>query len=220
MYDVRLLRGLFKPNLSFYQLTIAESYKGFRWRLILLMLLSIIIFSISAGFGLGTEVLSGSLAQVSPETFAATKLMYIFGKAILGLLFAVIILLVPSLLYWTLTPSTYGKLVIVQLFVLSILLIEKVIMIPLVIWGGIEWFSSPLSLGVIGQFITHNEFVIKCLGIVSLLKLWAVIVQYKGIKRLNREMSWKNILLMVVMINVIFWIIEAVLASVNFTRLI
>lgn len=210
IYHVKVLKGLVKPQRSFYQLNIAEEIQGLRFRVGLLAVVSMMLFTIGAGFGVGSESISHELTKLSPQDFALRKQLFVFGQAIVGLAYAGVILFIPSLFFKMFTETTYHKLVILQLYVLPILLLEKAVSILLAIWAGLPWFSSPLSLGVIVQPMTDQRFLIYFLGSITIFHIWVMIVQYKGLRLLSREVDTKNIFLMVLGIHLLFWILHAV----------
>jgi hypothetical protein len=218
--EVKLIKGLRQPSIFFYQLKEAEVLKGYRLRIFLLFILSSLVYGLVAHFGIGMNSLSKELVDLSPTAFETEKFYFFIGRVLLGLLYAGIILFIPSLLFWTLSEEAeYRKLVVVQGLTLIILLIEKLTFIPLALYLSLNWFSSPFSLGVLSQYITSNSWVIYFLGCISLFKIWTLFIQYKGLKRLLAKKNWV-IWGTLLLYNLVFWCITAFLAYIDFSSLL
>lgn len=217
IYHVKVLKGIIMPQRSFEQLNIAEGVQGFRLRVGVLAALSMILFTMGAIFGVGSESISQELTKLSPQAFELRKQIFVLGYVVRGLAYAAVILLIPSLFFKLLTENEYRKLVILQLYVLPILLLEKVTSILLAIGAGLPWFSSPFSLGVITQSMTDLHFLIYFLGSISIFQIWAMIVQFKGLRLLNREIYARNVFFMVLGIHILFWILHAWDQTIDFS---
>ncbi len=218
--EVRLFKGLTQPSIFFYQLTETEKLVKFRKKMFLLFFLSCITFGFTAFFGLGMDSISKELTTLSPTTYELEKFLFFLGRLLAGLLYAAIILFIPSLIFWTISDDgEYKKLVMTQGIILMILLLERLTYIPLSLFLSLDWHSSPLSLGVLAQYITSNSLIIYFLGIASLFKVWIFYIQYKGLKSLTQQKNWL-IWLVIFLTNLIFWAITALLAYLNISTLI
>jgi hypothetical protein len=218
--EVRLFSGLKQPSIFFYQLNEMEALKGFKKRVSFLFLLSIVIFGLISSFGIGMDPLSKEMTKLSPTVFELEKFLFFLGRLIAGMLYAAIILFFSSLIFWTISnEGEYRKLVITQGLVLIILLLEKLTYIPLSLFFSLEWHSSPLSLGVITQYITSKSYVIYLMGSFSLFKVWVFYIQYKGIKQLTNQKNW-IIWLVILLTNLFLWSLNALLAFLNISTLI
>ncbi|MDX8344114.1 hypothetical protein [Rossellomorea sp. YZS02] len=218
--EVKLIRGLRQPSYFFYQLKETEVLKGYKQKVILVFLLSTIVFGLVSSLGIGMDPLSKELTTLTPVTYEMEKFLFLLGRIISGLLYAAIILFVPALIFWTISDEgEYRKLVITQCLVLLILLIERLTYIPLSLFLSLDWFSSPLSLGVITQYITSKPLFIYLLGSFSLFKIWVFYIQYKGVKRLTLQKNWL-IWLVILLTNLLFWSVTAFLAYLDLSTLI
>ncbi|WP_226675615.1 hypothetical protein [Rossellomorea aquimaris] len=218
--EVKLIRGLRQPSYFFYQLKESEVLRGYKQKIILVFLLSALVFGLVSSLGIGMDPLSKELTTLSPFTYEMEKFLFLLGRIISGLLYAAIILFVPALIFWTISDEgEYRKLVVIQSLVLLILLIERLTYIPLSLFLSLDWFSSPLSLGVITQYITGKSWVIYFLGCFSLFKIWVFYIQYKGIKRLTQQKNWL-IWLVILLTNLLFWSVTAFMAFLDFSKLI
>ncbi|TMU84064.1 hypothetical protein FGG79_18180 [Bacillus sp. BHET2] len=218
--EVRLFRGLTKPSLFFYQLREIEEFKGYRKKVFHLMLLSIFVFGLISSFGIGMDPLSKELTNLSPITYELEKFLFFLGRILSGLLYAAIILFFCSLIFWTISDEgEYRKLVMAQGLVLLILLFEQLTYVPLSLFFSLEWYSSPLSLGVIAQYLTSNTYIIYLLGSFTLFKVWVFFIQYKGIKRLTNQKNW-IIWLVILLTNLFIWALHALLANLSISTLL
>jgi hypothetical protein len=218
--EVKLIRGLRQPSYFFYQLKETEVLKGYKQKVILVFILSALVFGLISSLGIGMDPLSKELTKLSPVTFEMEKFLFFLGRLIAGILYAAIVLFVPALIFWTISDEgEYRKLVITQSLVLLILLIERLTYIPLSLFLSLDWFSSPLSLGVIAQYITGKPWVIYFLGCFSLFKIWVFYIQYKGVKRLTQQKNWV-VWLVILLTNLLFWSITAFLAFIDLSTLI
>jgi hypothetical protein len=218
--EIILFKGLKKPSFFFYQLKEMEVLKGYRRSIFNLFLLSAIIFGLISAFGIGMDPLSKELTKLSPASYELEKFMFFLGRIIAGILYASIILFVPAVIFWTISEKgEYRKLIIVQALVVLILLLERLTYIPLSMFFSLDWFSSPLSLGVIAQYITTKPWVIYFLGSFSLFKIWIFYIQYKGLKLLTEQKNWL-IWTVILLTNLFFWAITAFLAYIDFSTLI
>ncbi len=218
--EVKLIRGLRQPSYFFYQLKESEVLRGYKQKLILVFLLSALVFGLVSSLGIGMDPLSKELTTLSPITYEMEKFLFLLGRIISGIVYAAVILFVPALIFWTISDEgEYRKLVIIQSLVLLILLIERLTYIPLSLFLSLDWFSSPLSLGVITQYITGKSWVIYFLGCFSLFKIWVFYIQYKGIKRLTQQKNWL-IWLVILLTNLLFWSVTAFMAFLDFSKLI
>jgi hypothetical protein len=218
--EVKLLKGLTQTSFFFYQLKEMEVLKGYRRSIFNLFLLSAFIFGLISAFGIGMDPLSKELTKLSQTSYELEKFIFILGRIIAGILYASIILFVPAVIFWTISEKgEYRKLIIVQALVLLILLLERLTYIPLSMFFSLDWFSSPLSLGVIAQYITTKPWVIYFLGSFSLFKVWIFYIQYKGLKLLTEQKNWL-IWTVILLTNLFFWAITAFLAYIDFSTLI
>ncbi|MCA1065423.1 hypothetical protein QTG56_06815 [Rossellomorea sp. AcN35-11] len=218
--EVKLFRGFTQPSTFFYQLKEMEVLKGYRKRNFYLYLLSIIVFGLISAFGIGMDPLSREMTELSPTAYELEKFLFFSGRLLAGLIYAAIVLFFSSLIFWTISDEgEYRKLVITQGIVLLILLAEKLTYIPLSLFLSLEWYSSPLSLGVITQYITSKSYIIYLMGSFSLFKIWVFYIQYKGIKRLTGQKNW-IIWLVILLTNLLFWSLNALLAFLDLSTLL
>ena len=216
---INVLHGLFNYKDYTYKLRAIEDVPGVWKKITLLILLSGLLFGISAYFGIGSEYLSRKLTSVSREEYEMHKLLFMIGQAILGLFFGAIMIFLPALFFWTLSDLELKKLLTIQLFVMPIFLLEKILAIPLAISLGLIQVSSPFSLGIIAQYITGNDFIIYFLSYLTIFKIWAIFIEYKYLRMLT-DRNPKIILLIVIAINLVIWLFASLFSFIQFEKIL
>lgn len=217
--EVKLFKGLVHPSTYFYQLRESEILRNYYKKLILLFFISMLVFGLNGSFGWGTIPLSKEFIELSPVDIEIHKFYFVLGRLLLGILYAAFILFIPALLFWTLSDAEFKKLVVLQGITLIILLIEKLTYLPLLTFLSINWYSSPFALGAISQTLSNSEWLKYFLGSISLFKVWAMVMQYMGLKWLS-DKSRITVILWVLFINLLFWSITAFLAYIDFSILV
>jgi len=125
----------------------------------------------------------------------------------------------PALFFWALTDLEYKRLLVIQLFTMPILLLEKLLLVPLAIYLGLTKISSPFSLGIITQYITENGWLIYFFANLSILKNRTNFLEYKE----GTAMTDKNpklILLMVIAIQLVIWLFVALLSFIRMENIL
>ena len=113
MFDVRLFRGLREPYKTAQLLGKAEKISGFWKRLILLLVITLILASIESIFGIGNDILSKELNNLSNTGFEATKSLFAIGQIIGVLIEVLLIITIPSLFFWALSDKEWKKFMVV-----------------------------------------------------------------------------------------------------------
>ncbi|MCR2821409.1 hypothetical protein [Lederbergia panacisoli] len=215
IYQTSIYKGIFFLKRSLFQLHNTEAIYGLRIRLVWLFFLSAVVFCVSGLFGIGSHVLSPELVRSSSLHYETLKSYFIIGRFFLGLLYAAAVIFLPALLFWVFSDTFYRKFIVVQTFIFPILLVEQISYIILVVFFNLPWFSSPLSLGVIAQYIMKSGFLIYLCGSISFFKIWIAFMQYRGVRALTMLSRVKSLLIVICM-NLLFWSLTAFFASVNF----
>ncbi|WP_085993628.1 hypothetical protein [Oceanobacillus senegalensis] len=182
-----------------YRIGKAEEIKN-QWKTtIFLILFSLFLYTFMAYFGMGTNLISEHATTLTTVEYEVSKFWFVVGRTLFGGLFALLILFVPSLLFYLLTDIPYQKLLIMQQIVLTVMLIERIIWIPLALFIGLDWYVSPLSFGIIASYLTDTPWIIAFFGSISLFQLWVIWFQGKFIMNLSatkKYIIWINIILL------------------------
>ncbi|WP_313800950.1 hypothetical protein [Cytobacillus sp.] len=219
VYYVHLFKGMLYPSTFSYQMEKAEEIRGLWKKVVFLILISIFLSAIASYYGVGMDFLAKEITGISQQELEAKKLMTSIGKVIWGAGYAAFVLFGWSIILWALMDLQYKKLVVIQLVVLAILLLEKAILLPFHISLGISPEYSPFALGVIARYITSNMIVVYILSHISIFKIWVIIFQYTCIKRMS-EKSPKVILILIICVNLFFWLVSTLLSYLKIESLL
>ncbi|MFD2761939.1 hypothetical protein [Lentibacillus juripiscarius] len=213
-YKVNIIRFFFPVADSLLRVKKAEVIKGL-WRTSsLLILFSVGVYLGMAVLGIGTGPISDDAAALGFLGYEAGKLWFIIGRIGFAILFGLLILFVPSLIFYFITKIHYRKLLVMQQVVLTVMLIERLIWIPLAVYAGLDWFVSPFSFGIIAMYISDIPWVIYLFGAVSVFQLWIIWFQAAFLSYLSTvKKGW--IWVSVVFIHLLYWAGTAALASMD-----
>ncbi|RTR32952.1 hypothetical protein EKG37_07775 [Robertmurraya yapensis] len=214
-FQIRLWKGLTTPYVTAHQLRKAESYNGIWKRTTILLVIALILSSISAYFGIGNEQMSKLIYQSSTSEFESLKGLFALGQVLQYVLVTAILIFLPALIFWIFTDVEYRKLVVIQLYVVTIFLFEKIIAIPMQLFLGLDYASSPFSLGVIGQHLSEHELIQNLFGEISLFSILAILIQFTYLKVVT-EKSKRILLLLILSINLLIWIFTALFSFIKF----
>lgn len=214
-YQVQIWKGLTSPYVSAHQINKAEKLNGiWKWT-VQLLLISLILSGISAYLGIGNESLSKLIYDTTSSEFQTIKGLFAIGQVVQSTVTTAILIFLPALIFWIFTDIEYYKLVVVQLFVAGIWLLEKIVFFPLQFYFGLDHASSPFSLGILAQYITDYQLLSHFFGEISLFSIWVMFIQYKYLSVIT-EKSPRIILLLIVSIQLFFWIFTALFSYIKF----
>lgn len=214
-YQVQLWKGLTSPYVNSHQLNKAEKFSGI-WKWVsLLLFFTLILSGISAYNGIGNEQLSKLIYAAGTSEFHTIKGLFALGQVIQSMIVMLIFIFFPALILWVFTDIEYRKLVVVQLYVGGIYIFEKIVTIPLQLYFGLGYESSPFALGIIAQYLTDYEIVIKFFGEISLFSIWAMVIQFKYLSIITQK-SPKIIILLIISINLFIWLFTALFSFIKF----
>ncbi|WP_079506458.1 hypothetical protein [Mesobacillus jeotgali] len=217
--NIEVFRGLFNYNYYTYKLRDAERFPGVWKKTILFILLSGLIFGFSAYFGIESEYLSEKLTSITRAEYEMNKFLFFAGQIIQGLVFGAIMLFLPALFFWTVTDLDFKRLLSIQLFVMPIILLEKLLLVPMALFFGLTKVSSPFSLGVIAQYITGNDFIVHFLAYISVFKIWAIFIEYKYLKAMT-DKNPKIIVLLIIAIHLVIWLFAALFSFIQMEKIL
>lgn len=216
---IEVFRGIFNYNYYTYKLRDTERFPGVWKKTLLFILLSGLIFGFSAYFGVDSEYLSKKLTSIPKAEYEMNKSLFLAGQILQGLVFGAIMIFLPALFFWTVTDLELKRLLTIQLFIMPILLLEKLLFVPIAVYLGLTKVSSPFSFGVIAQYITGNDFIIYFLSYISIFKIWAIFIEYKYLKAMA-DKSPKIILLLILALNLVIWLFAALISFIQMEKIL
>ncbi|MFD1039121.1 hypothetical protein ACFQ3N_12080 [Virgibacillus byunsanensis] len=214
MYTINILKLLFSIDDHLFRIKKAEAFKNL-WKLtIALILVSMTIYAWMAMLGIGSDIISGSATEMGQLTYEESKLWFVAGRIVFAVVFACLILFLPALILYSLTGISFKKLVIMQQMVLFVMLTERIIWIPLVVFLGLDWYVSPMSFGIIASYITEMPLIIYFFGAISIFQLWIIWFQVKFIGSMSlikTHWLWTTVILL----HLFYWLLVATLAYID-----
>ena len=214
IYQVRLLKGIFEPQRSRYQLQNAEAVTRIGWKLILLYFLSILVFAVGGYFGIGSESFSKNITKMDAGEFETGKLLIVIGNMIAGIFYPTIYVFLSSLFFWVVADIPYIKTVIVQMILFSLLMLEKILLIPIFVLMDIGHDANPFSLGVISQYFIRSDYFIHFFSEITIFQILIISLQYYYLK-IFTERSKAFVFLMIILFYIALWFVKAFLAYIQ-----
>lgn len=214
LYKMKVLKGLFQPGTTLYQLQRAEVMTGVIPKLLLLYLVTFIIFAVSTYFGIGAETYSGTITDQTKAEFEAGKLLLFGGKLASSVLYTTLFIWLAALFFWIMLEISYIKAVIVQMFVFTVHLFEQAITVPILVFFDLNQVSNPFSFGVISQYLFENEFWQHFFGAITLFHFLAISVLFYYLKNLSERNKYGTFTV-IVLFYLIIWMLTALLAYVE-----
>ncbi|WBX81124.1 hypothetical protein PD280_04990 [Virgibacillus salarius] len=210
-YYSNMGKFLFSIEDHLFRVKKAEKIKNL-WKMnFLLLLCTVILYGWMAYVGMGTNLLSSGAMELKPLIYEQQKFWFLVGRVAFAVLFTALVLFIPSLIFYVITGVPYRKLLIMQQVVLLVVLIERLIWIPLAVFNGLDWYVSPLSLGIIASYLFDNTLFIYFFGAISLFQLWIIYFQVKYIGYLS-DIKKKWLWLIVIGLHMCYWILAALIA--------
>lgn len=213
-YRVHLLKFFFAMEDHFHRIQKAERTKHlWKWCTVL-CLASIVLYGWMAYLGIGSDMISSKQSELTLSAYEGDKFGFLLGRMLYAMFVSVIVLFFSAALFYVFTGIPFQKLVVMQQAVLYVLLIERLLWIPFMLYLGLDWYVSPLSFGIIVSYITTSKGLIYFFGAISLVQLWAIRFQFKYIDFMA-PIRKRWIMLMVIGVHVFYWAVAATIALVG-----
>jgi len=213
-YRVHLLKFFFEMKGHFHQIRKAERLTHvWKWSFVL-GFASILLYGWMAYLGIGSDMISSQHAEWTLPMYEGSKFSFLLGRLLFAVLLSCGILFLTALFFYSITDIPFQKLMIMQQVVLFIMLIERLLWIPFMVYLGLDWYVSPLSFGIIASYVTVHDWFIYFFGAMSLVQVWVVWFQIRYLTFMaSIRKRW--IVLAVVAIHVFYWAMAATLTSVG-----
>ncbi|WP_164670710.1 hypothetical protein [Virgibacillus doumboii] len=213
-YQANILKFFFPIDDHLYRIHKAEALKN-HWKITaLLVLVSVIVYTWMGLLGIGSDIISGNATSFTALQYGESKFWFVIGRMGFAVLFVLLVLFLPSLLFYLITRIPYRKLLIMQQVVLLVLLIERITWIPLVVYLGLDWYVSPLSFGIITSYFTEIPWIVFFFGAMSLFQLWIIWFQAKYLNYMStikKRWVWFS----VIFLHILYWAGAAALAFMD-----
>jgi hypothetical protein len=182
-FRVQLWRGIFQPNIKFYQLRQAEDVAGFFTRLIILVIFSGLLSGLGVYAGLDTETFTRLIGKETTETIETMKFLFGVGSVLHGIIAPMVAMYLTSLFLWfLLKEAEFYQLMTIQLYVLFIGILEKSLWLAFRLVTGADLVSSPFGFGILAQLATDQPFLIHFMNSITIFDIWAIALQIIALK--------------------------------------
>lgn len=218
VYRANIFRFLFSMDDHLFRIREAEEFKNIRKINLILVLCSIAIYGWMSYLGIGTDILSSNIYNYQASEFELNKFWFIIGRLIYGAFFAIFILFIVPFIIFGITEIPIQKLRMMQQIVLTVLLVERVIWIPLYVYLGLDWDVSPFSFGIIASYLVEVPWIISFFGAISLFQIWIIWFQVKFIKSLT-SLKIQSIWISILLLHIFYWLIASLFVFIDISFL-
>lgn len=181
IYHLNIFKYFTATEDHLFRIERAEDIKNVKRTTLFLILASAIIYAWLAYLGIGSQLILDADLRFSTGAYESSKFWFIIGRALFGAIYAVIMIFIPAFIFKLLTNIEFNKLMIMQLIAFLFIIVERLTWIPLAVYGNLDWFVSPLSLGVIASYFTSKEWLIYFFGSISIFQVLIILLQVKFI---------------------------------------
>ena len=182
--------------------------RGFRSRVWVVALLTALLFALRDVWGMHTEDLTYLFVKGFDDTYIIARLVSVIGAILWAVLYFAFFFFGISYLLHKLFTIDLSKLAVIQLFVVSILLMEKAFNFFLYAIAGYTTDYSILSFGPMAAVFLDQPFFIALFDHFSVPVALIIAIQYQFVKSFT-EMSARNVFLILIGIQIVLAIISA-----------
>lgn len=212
-YDYAFFKSLFNPSSLTTALAKEAEIRGYKRRVAFVVFFTLVIFALQNVWGMGTAGLSYLFATNETSTYFVARVISFVVSIVWAILFFVFhyYLIAFILAVFNEIPKPWVRKV--QLFVVSIFMLEKAILLAVFYGVGFTTNLNFFSLAPLVAKITTEPFVLFTLNQLSLFSLLAIIVQYQFLKRWMEQSAHKSLLIKIITIHVVLAIMIGLLSS-------
>lgn len=213
-YDYAFFKSLFNPSSLTTALAKEAEIRGYKRRVAFVVFFTLLIFALQNVWGMGTAGLSHLFATNETNTYFVARVISFVVSIVWAILFFIFhyYLIAFILAVFNELPKFWVRKV--QLFVVSIFMLEKAILLAVFYGVGFTTNLNFFSLAPLVAKITTEPFVLFTLNQLSLFSLFAIIVQYQFLKRWMEQSAHKSLLIKIITIHVVLAVIIGLLSSI------
>ncbi|MBD7943311.1 MULTISPECIES: hypothetical protein [Psychrobacillus] len=197
----------------FHQQELAMSLKDstmrdFKGRVWFVVLCGVLLFALRDVWGMHTEGLTSLFAKGFGETYVIARIVSLIGAILWSLIYIAFYFFGISYILHKLTNVDLAKIAVLQLFVVSLLLMEKAFVFILYSLVGYTTDFSVLSFGPMAALFLSNKFFIYFFNELSLVTGLIVALQYQFL-RIYTDLSGRNLIIILIAIPVVLALLVA-----------
>ncbi|MEE1132255.1 MAG: hypothetical protein UHX00_11605 [Caryophanon sp.] len=186
-------------------------FKGYKLRVFLVFLATAVFFLVRDLWGLGTEQATALFAQGFMDQYVTARYVSALGATLIGMLYFAFHYYIVTYFLYLLTELPYKWIQRVQVYVICILLVEKLIHFIVFYNVGYATNLSFLSLAPILAQWTTNEFTLFLLNQLTVGVVAIIAVQYTFLKKWN-EHNNAPLLFKIIFVHIIIAIFVAIVS--------
>lgn len=182
--------------------------RDFKGRVWFVVLCGVLLFALRDVWGMHTEGLTSLFAKGFGETYVIARIVSLIGAILWSLFYIAFYFFGISYILHKLTNVDLAKIAVLQLFVVSLLLMEKAFVYILYSLVGYTTDFSVLSFGPMAALFLSNKFFIYFFNELSLVTGLIVALQYQFL-RIYTDLSGRNLIIILIAIPVVLALLVA-----------
>lgn len=144
-----------------------------------LLLYSMILFGLYGYLGVGSENLSAYMETLKETRWEMAKFIFFIGKIVIGILYPFLFTFFFTVIFWIVFEEmSFWRVWKFQLIPLIVMLLAKTIELLFMLVLRVPEHSSPFSLGIVTQLLTHQIFWVELAANLTIFVLVAGYFQY------------------------------------------
>ena len=211
VFNYSIWRTFVKPAPFHNALQQEMEFKGYKLRVFLVFLAIAVFFLVRDLWGLGTEQATALFAQGFMDQYVTARYVSALGATLIGMLYFAFHYYIVTYFLYLLTELPYKWIQRVQVYVICILLVEKLIHFIVFYNVGYATNLSFLSLAPILAQWTTNEFTLFLLNQLTVGVVAIIGVQYAFLKKWN-EGNNAPLLFKIIFVHIIIAIFVAIIS--------
>ena len=216
-FEFRFWKYLFGRNELIASLKDAKMQK-FESRVWVVAILGVILFALRDVWGMNTETLTSIFVKGYEDTYSVARIVSLIGAIIWSLLYMAFHFFGIAFLLHKLTNVDLSKVAVLQIFIVALLLMEKALVFFIFSLVGYTTGFSILSFGPLAATFLDNEFIIFFFNQLSLTSGLVVAIQFHFLRAFS-EMSSRNLLILLIAIQIILALITAGISLIPWATL-
>ena len=207
-FDFKFWRYITKPYHLADQLQ-TSSMRGFKKRVLCVLLMGVLLFAIRDIWGMNTESLTSLLSTMTTTDYTIARFVSLVGAVMWSLIYMAFHFFGFAYLVSMLTSIPFKRLLPLQLLVTGILLLEKAIVLLVFTMKGATTSVSFLSFGPLAATFLDNWYIILFLNQLTVTTALIVTLQYQFIRSYTGNLERKALLWILIGIHVAMALIVA-----------
>lgn len=212
LYEYKFWHQLAHPSSLAYSLENSEdgNLKGYKKAFIGIFGLTLLFFIIQNIWGVNTEELTFLLATEEVDRYSFARLLSLGGAILFGIGFFVFYYYIITYFIHLLTEIPYKWIKKVQLYVIGILVIEKIVELIVFAIAGFATPFTMFSLAPMVAYVYYHDYLLYFLNSLTVGTFAAIAVQYVFLSQWVEETSKKSLLFKLILIHIVIAVVVAI----------